>query len=153
LPSFIRNPKDFLTGLLFIVFSIAFVVIARDYPMGTAARMQSGYFPTVLGWLLGVIGIITLARSFFMQGEPIKGFTLKGLLIVTGSSLLFGFLIRPAGLAVAIPIYVMVSAYASKQFNWKASIILAIALTVFSILIFVKGLALPIPVIGSWFGG
>ena len=41
------------------------IFFARDYPLGTAMRMGSGYFPTVLGWVLvgfaaetGAIGLI-----------------------------------------------------------------------------------------------
>ena len=40
--SFIRNPKDFWSGVLFIAFGLAAVIIARDYAMGTAGRMGPG---------------------------------------------------------------------------------------------------------------
>ena len=52
----IRNPKDFYAGVLFMSFGLAALVIARSYPLGTAARMGPGYFPRVLGILLLGIG-------------------------------------------------------------------------------------------------
>jgi len=36
MPSFDRNPKDFLTGLVFIAFGAAFLLIAHHYHLGTA---------------------------------------------------------------------------------------------------------------------
>jgi putative tricarboxylic transport membrane protein len=47
---------------------------------------------------------------------------------------------------------VIVSAYASKHFGWRTSIFLAIGITAFCILIFLKGLGIPLPILGSWFG-
>lgn len=153
LPAFIRHPKDFLTGLLFIAFGAAFILVARNYPLGSALRMGSGYFPTMLGGLLILIGLVTFIRSFFLPGEPIKGFSVKGLFIVIGSTILFGLLIRPAGLVIAIMVYVMLSSYASKDFKWQHSLALAIALAIFCVLIFIKALKVPLPLLGTWFGG
>jgi putative tricarboxylic transport membrane protein len=46
----------------------------------------------------------------------------------------------------------MLSAYASTKFTWKATIALAIGLTVFAVLLFVMALGLPMPTVGPWFG-
>ncbi len=40
--SAIRNPKDLYSGLLFMAFGLAAVIMGRDYPMGTAVRMGPG---------------------------------------------------------------------------------------------------------------
>jgi hypothetical protein len=149
----IRSTKDFWTGLIYIFFGSSAVIIARDYGMGTALRMGPGYFPTILGGLLTLIGIISLVRSFIEPGTPIGRFTLKGMLLVVGSTLVFGFIVRGAGLAVALPVFVIMSASASGHFRWGLSLALAAVLTVFCVLVFVKGLGVPLPILGSWFGG
>jgi hypothetical protein len=46
----------------------------------------------------------------------------------------------------------MLSCYASPKFRWGPSLLLAIGLTVFCVLVFVKLLGVPLPVFGSWFG-
>ena len=46
----------------------------------------------------------------------------------------------------------IISSYASKQFRWKYSLAMAAGLTVFCI-VFLKGLGVPLPILGSWFGG
>jgi putative tricarboxylic transport membrane protein len=149
----IRNPKDFWTGLIYIFFGASAVLIGRDYGMGTALRMGPGYFPTVLGVLLTLIGIISLVRSFIERGSPIGGLAFKGLLLVVGSTLVFGLIVRGAGLAIALPLFVLISAYASIDFRWGPSIALAAGLTVFCVLVFLKGLGVPLPILGFWFGG
>src|SRR6185369_15340589 len=97
---------------------LAAVVIGRDYPMGTAGRMGPGYFPTILGGMLAVIGLIALIRSFVRPGEAISRFYIRNTVLISVAVLLFGFLMRDAGLVPAILAVVMVSAYASPKFAW-----------------------------------
>lgn len=149
----IRSTKDFWTGLIYIFFGSSAVLIASDYGKGTALKMGPAYFPTILGALLLLIGIISLVRSFIQPGSPIGGFTFKGLLLVIASTLVFGLIVRGAGLVIALPALVIISAYASVDFRWGPSLALAAGLTVFCILVFLKGLGVPLPILGSWFGG
>jgi len=148
-----QNPKDFWTGLIYVAFGAAFVLIARDYGMGTAFKMGPAYFPTVLGLILVFIGLMSLVRSFLRTGTPITTFTIKGLIIVVGSTAVFGFIVRGAGLAVALPVLVLMSGYAGIDFRWGRMLLLAAGVTVFCILVFVKGLGVPLPIVGPWFGG
>jgi hypothetical protein len=148
-----RNLRDFWAGVIYITFGLIAVIIARDYGMGTALRMGPGYFPTVLGVLLIVIGTISLIRSFLQSGSPIGGFAIKALLIIVGSTLLFALIVREVGLVIALPILVIMSSYASVHFRWGPTLALAAGITIFCVLVFIKGLGVPLPMIGSWFGG
>jgi len=67
----IRNQKDFWAGLMFLAFGLAFALVALNYQMGTAVRMGPAYFPTVLGGLMAVLGLIVFLRSFVsrLKGE------------------------------------------------------------------------------------
>lgn len=148
----IRNPKDFWTGVIYLVFGLGAVVIGRDYSMGTATKMGPAYFPTVLGYLLALIGAIAVVRAFIQPGTPIGRFAVKNLAIVLGATVLYGLLVRGAGLAVAVFVLVMGSAWASISFRWAPSIVLAVGLAVFSVAVFIWGLGLPIPAVGLWLG-
>ena len=147
----IRSGKDFWTGLIYIFFGSSALIIARDYPMGTAIKMGPSYFPTVLSGLIIIIGIISLVRSFLKTGTPIGRFTFKGLALIIASTVLFGLLVRGTGLVIALPLLVIVSAYASKDFRWASSLLMAAGLTLFCIAVFLKGLGIPLPILGSWF--
>jgi hypothetical protein len=147
-----RNGKDFWTGVIYIFVGSAACIISRDYGMGTAVKMGPAYFPTILGVLLIVIGIISVLRSFLKSGSPIGVVAWKGLVLIVVSTLLFGMIVRGAGLIIALPLLVILSASASVRFSWKTSLAEAAGITVFCIVIFLKGLGVPLPILGSWFG-
>ena len=48
----IKSTQDFCTGCAFVAFGAGTVVLAQDYPLGSAARMGPAYFPTALGLVL-----------------------------------------------------------------------------------------------------
>jgi len=56
----IKSQRDFFAGLMFTIVGIAFAWGATTYSVGTGARMGPGYFPLMLGILLGVLGIIVI---------------------------------------------------------------------------------------------
>lgn len=149
----IRSAKDFWAGLIYVFFGSCAIIIARDYNMGSALRMGPAYFPTLLGAALVLIGAISIIRAFFVEGTPIGGFALKGLSLVVVSVALFGLIVRGAGLVVALPLLVVISALGSSRFRWKPTLVMALGLTIFCVLVFIKGLGIPLPVLGPWFGG
>jgi hypothetical protein len=62
----IKNPKDFWAGLMFIGTGLFFAIWAMEfYQMGTAVRMGPAYFPTVLGFLCTVLGVIIVLQGIF----------------------------------------------------------------------------------------
>lgn len=148
----LRNAKDFWTGVIYIAAGLSALIIGRDYGMGTARKMGPAFFPAILSALLIVIGLISLARSYLTPGSPVGKVTLRGLALVIGATVAFGLIVRGAGLIVALPLLVVISAYASSRFSWRTSIPLALGLTLFCILVFLKGLGIPLPILGSWFG-
>jgi putative tricarboxylic transport membrane protein len=149
----IRGKKDFWAGLIYMFFGFGAMILARDYPIGTAVKMGPSYFPTILGGILVFIGILSLIRSFIQGGTPISGITLRGMAMVALSTVLFGLLARRAGLIVALPLLVLVSALGGKGMRWIPMLLLAAALTLFCALVFIKGLGIPLPIIGPWLGG
>lgn len=152
MPRFIRHPKDFWSGVMFLLFGMAAVVIGQDYPMGSAGRMGPAYFPVVLGCLLALIGLVIVLRGLWLQGEAVEKFAYRDMFFVLLSVILFGLLVRGAGMAIAVIVLVLVSAFASVKFEWKAALVLAVGASLFCVLVFVKALGLPLPVFGPWFG-
>ena len=150
----IRAAKDFWAGLIFCVTGAAAVVLGRESSMGTATRMGPGWFPTVLGGLLALIGAALVMRALVSRGgERVGAFAVRPLVLILGATVLFGVVVRGTGLIVAIVALVMVSAAASRLVRWPAAVALALGLAVFSGLVFVKVLGLPMPLVGRWFGG
>jgi hypothetical protein len=149
--SFIRNPKDFWSGVMFLFFGLAAVIIGQDYEMGHAGRMGPGYFPSVLGGILGLIGLVSVIRSFFTPGEAIGRFAIKEGFLVLFSVLLFGLLVRGVGILIGLFVMVMIASFASSKFRVRSAVLMAIGSAVFCVTVFVIGLGLPLPIFGSWF--
>ena len=142
----IRAPKDFWSGVMFCGFAAVALVAARGYSLGSAGKMGPGYFPLVLGALLGVLGVILVARSLIFDGEPLPRLYIWPLAIIAAAVCLFGALIEPFGLIVALAVLTLVSAWAGPQFRWSEALGLALALIVFSIVVFVYALGLSLNV-------
>lgn len=146
----IKHPKDFYAGMMYFSIGAAAAYIARDYTMGSAVRMGPAFFPTMLAILLMIIGAISVVRSFLRKGERIAAFAWKEIGLIIGSIVLFGVLVRGAGLAPALVLLVLLSAWASPQFRLRIALLLAVITSVLSVLVFVTGLGLPFPILGPW---
>jgi len=143
----IKSPKDFWAGVMFIAFGGGMAAIAlNNYQMGSAVRMGPAYFPTVLGGILAVLGLILLARSLALKGEQVARFHFRPLLFILAACVAFGYFLKPLGLVGATLLLVFISAYGGHEFKWKEVAILFVVLFVFSVLVFVKGLTLPFPI-------
>jgi hypothetical protein len=146
-----RNPTDLLTGLLFIGLGGGFVLIAGDYRLGSAHQMGPGYFPTVVGGLLALLGVVLALRSQIGARGELERFSWRPLAIVITAIVLFGVTVRGAGLVPAIAILTVVSLSASDRFGPMIAIVLATVLATFSWAVFTYGLGLPLPAFGTWF--
>ena len=75
----IKSSQDFWTGCVFIGFGAGTVVLSLSHPLGTAARMGPGFFPTALGGFLSVIGLVILLKSLAgAPGQKITRITVSG---------------------------------------------------------------------------
>jgi hypothetical protein len=142
----ITAPKNFWAGLMFIAFGVGFALIARNYQMGTSVRMGPAYFPTVLGAILAVLGLVIFLQSFVVVGEKVPRFYFRPLILIVAAVVVFGVLLKPLGLVLALAILVGVGAFGGFEFKAKEVVILYVVLAIFSVLVFVKGLGLPIPI-------
>ena len=141
----IKSPKDFWAGLMFIVFGVFFLVVARNYQMGSAVRMGPAYFPTVLGGIMAVLGAIVFFQSLVVDGEKVPKMVFKPIFFISLSLVLFGYLLKPLGFILALVVLIFVCAFGGHEFRAKEVAILTVVLIIFSVLVFVKGLTLPFP--------
>lgn len=144
--SFVRHPKDFYSGLIFIAFGLAAILIGSNYALGTAARMGPGYFPRMLGILLIVLGAALSLRALRMQGSPIDAWKWRPTLIVLGSVVLFGVMVNAAGMVLSTIVLIVLSSAASHEFRPKEALISGVLLAALAVGVFVIGLKLQLPI-------
>jgi hypothetical protein len=136
----LRASKDFLAGLLFLAIGAGAIVVARAYPLGTAMRMGSGYFPTVLGGILALFGIFLMVRRG-ASGWIEWGW--RPLACIAASLVLFGFLMPRFGLVPALVALFFTAAAGGREFRAGEVLALTALMTAFAVGVFVYVLKLP----------
>jgi hypothetical protein len=152
----IKSQKDFWSGLMFVVVGLGFAWGATNNSFGSSARPGPAYFPFGLGVLMAIMGALVWFSSITVEtedGDPIGSIAWKPLVIITGSVVMFGFLLPKLGLLISLPLLIIVSALAGDEFHWKDSVISVVVLTLGSWLIFIKGLGLILPLWPSFITG
>lgn len=144
--SFIRGPRDFWAGLLFIAIGAGTLLIALNYSMGTAARMGPGYFPRALGGLLMLLGGVSVLRSLRMSGAPIGGWRTRPLVIVLVSVVIFGLMVQYVGLALSTIVLVFASSAASHEFRPAEAAVSGVLMAMLCVGVFVYALSIQLPI-------
>ena len=141
------NKKDFWAGMMLTGIGAAAMFIARDYRFGSALRMGPGFFPTILGGILIAFGVCIMAVGL-KSGEKIQGsLSLRALIMLPLSLILFGVLMEKAGFIPALVALVFVSAASGREFKFVEVLLLTVVMTVASAALFIWGLGLPYPLI------
>jgi hypothetical protein len=143
----IHNHRDFWAGVLFIVTGLLFMVLSRQYQLGTAAKMGPGYFPTILGGLMAVLGLMILIPAFARRGPEVRiqKVDFGSILWILVAVAVYALTLPKLGFIVALVLLIGIASYASHEFSLKTTLINSVALLIFSWLVFVKGLELQFP--------
>ncbi len=152
----VKSQKDFWSGLMFIVTGVAFAIGAQTYSMGSSARPGPGYFPFGLGILLAILGGVVLFKALTVEtegGDPIGGVPWRPMGLITLAVVVFAIALPRLGMAISLPLLIIVASLAGDEFKWKEVIINSAVLTVGSWLIFIKGLNLIIPLWPTFLAG
>lgn len=146
-----RALKDILAGSVFVAFGLAFAVGATSYEIGTTLRMGPGYFPLVLGGLLVLLGVAIVGKGVIAgDGGAIGAIPWKAALLIAGAVLFFGLTVRGLGLVPSLFGAALLSAFAGQRPSPVVALLVAVGLTVLSVLIFVVALGLRLPLLGPW---
>ena len=152
----LRNPRDMVAGLFFSVCGLFAILYASDLPFGTTARMGSGYFPTVLGYLLTFLGIVISLKGAFIKAketnETIYRFDIRIVSVVVLSVAAFAALLPYLGLFLSLTIMVAFSALANVRPNWKETLGFITFINLFVWIVFIVLIDLHVPMWPSMTG-
>ena len=139
----LRENQDFWAGVMLIAIGATAFMIARNYPFGTSLRMGPGYFPTLLSGVLVLFGLALIVKAFRSSEKIEAGWSLRALIAIPISFVLFGLLMTHAGFVPAIVVLIFGSALASNEFNLIEVALLTVGLTAGCVAVFIWGLGLP----------
>ena len=140
----IRSPSDFWCGLLFVAVGIAFMVLARNYRLGTPARMGPGFFPTILGGILAALGLSLAIPALVRDGDPLPRLSLRPMLAILAGIVIFALLLTPLGFVIASAALILIAGLAEPELRRLEHVGLTLFLIAFSVAIFVVLLGLPL---------
>ena len=119
----IKSQKDFFSGLMFTAVGVAFAWGATKYSLGTGARMGPGYFPTMLGVLMAILGGVITFKAMVVEtedGDKVGSWAWKPLLFIIAANLLFGLML--GGLpSIKFPAFGLIVGIYVLTFNHVAS--------------------------------
>lgn len=146
-----RSFTDVLGGGVFVVIGGAFVVVSLGYELGTPLRMGPGYFPLVVGGILAALGLAIVVKGL-IAGEMLEFGSIpwRAVIVIVAAVVFFGLTVRGLGFAPTVAVTAFLTALASHRIRLLTAVAIAAGLTVASVLIFVGGLQLRLPLLGSW---
>ena len=147
--------KDVLAGLLFVGVALFGLWLSRDYPIGTALRMGTGYVPRLLCWILLGLGVVIMVMGL-REGQDARRVDFgdaamwRPVIFVTAGLVIFGLSLERLGLVISILLLICVGAVAARGLRPLETMAAAVVLIVLSWAIFILGLGLTIPVWPEW---
>jgi hypothetical protein len=136
-------------GLLIMLIGLAGIYFGKDLTMGTAARMGPGYFPRLLSWLILAIGAFIGMRALLVDGPPIVPPKYRAMIFCLISCVMFGYAMYYVGLFITGSVMIIVAAYARPNVNILETVLFAVGMSLFTVVVFVYGLGQPLP---AWWG-
>jgi hypothetical protein len=150
------SKRDYYAGALIALIGAGAAFEGSTLGIGSLAQMESGFFPTVIG-----VGMILVGAAIAVTGGAAGPVTTgledphhveaamdwRGWIAIIAGVVLFMALCEYAGLLPAIFACVFVSAMGSTTTTWKEALVLALCVTVFGIVLFSYGLQIQIPIL------
>jgi putative tricarboxylic transport membrane protein len=157
------NKRDFYAGTLMILMGCGVVVQARSYNAGTLMHMGPGYFPTLLGVILALLGVLILGTAVAAGPERERILPERpewwAWACILSSPLFFIYFGIHGGLAPATFACVFVAAMGDREATFKGSFLLALGVTICGTFLFTYVLKVPFQAFRSdilewsnWFG-
>ncbi|MGB0732221.1 MAG: tripartite tricarboxylate transporter TctB family protein [Pontibacterium sp.] len=145
----INYSRDFWAGLLLCCLG-AFIAWYSyvSYDMGSIKRMDAGYLPFVLALVLSVLGIITSILSQLSPSsdeDAVRSFEFRKVAPVALAVLVFSLSVAHLGLIVSTILLVCIASFADRRWSLKLSLILSVAFSLISSVVFVFLLQMQIP--------
>lgn len=148
----IVDSRNFVTGLLYAVFGAGVAIASLDYRLGTPRNMGAGFFPFAIALTLVGVGLLLIVGAVRRDAPrtDLGEWPLRPVFMVCLAVVLFGLLLRPAGLLIAVPVLIGVCALATGSYTWGKYLKTVAVLLPLNWAIFVWMLNLPISLLPSF---
>ena len=131
-------------GLLAAIGLFVAIYAAVYYDIGSLRRMGPGFFPALLGGVLAVLGLMIAIPAWTRAGPPVRIAWGEAIAVLV-AILVFAAGLEPVGLVPVTLASVLIASIAApdRRIGWR--IVLALAVTALSVLVFHFGLKMTFP--------
>lgn len=144
------DPTNGACGALLAAAGAFFAIQALGLELGTSLRMGPGYFPLVLSLVLVALGLVIIVQATRVEGEPIGPIAWRGMAFILPAPIFFGLTVRGLGFVPSLFFTCLIAAFASTRMKPLPALVLAAAVTLFSVVVFSYALGLPFQRFGPW---
>lgn len=138
--------QDFAAGLALLALAAFGLFQSANLPVGTLSAFGPGLLPKALSVGILLLGALILVLDYIEPGERISAFNLRAPIFIAAALMAFAVMIKPLGLLGAVPVTIAIAGLASPETRWREIVILAVIMTVGSIVVFGILLTLSIPI-------
>lgn len=140
--------RDRAVGLMLAATGAVLGLAAGKYERGLLRNIGPGFFPILIASLLAALGVVIAARR---AGDRIDSAahvrSMRRLAAVPSAVIAFALLIESVGLVLAAMALVITSSCARAGGRRRDVALLALVLSLFAVLIFIRGLGVPLSVL------
>jgi Tripartite tricarboxylate transporter TctB family len=151
------HKRDFYAGGLMILIGLGIALKGTTYRLGTPMHMGPGFFPTMLGVLLVLIGIAIAGPALVPSPEGAESdesilpehpqwWAWMCILLSPVFFIVFG---RYFGMIPGTFTCVFIAALGDRGATWKGTVILSTVVTIFGVVLFSYFLQVPMPIL-TW---
>jgi putative tricarboxylic transport membrane protein len=139
----VHGPRDFYGGLALVMLATVALISSSELPGQRGFAFGPGTAPRLFSFVLAALGAAVALGGVFAEGPTIEKYKIRGPFFVIVAILAFAGMIRPLGLVPATFLAFMISIIGSTEMRWIESLIAAVTMTVFCVVLFVYLLNLP----------
>ena len=139
----VHAPRDLYGGIALMMLATVALIASSDLPGQRGFAFGPGTAPRLFSFVLAALGAAVALGGVFAEGPPIEKYRIRGPFFVIIAILAFAAMIRPLGLVPATFLTFVISIIGSTEMRWLESLIAAVVMTLFCVLLFVYLLNLP----------
>lgn len=139
----VHAPRDLYGGIALMMLATVALIASSDLPGQRGFAFGPGTAPRLFSFALAALGAAVALGGIFAEGPPIEKYRIRGPFFVIIAILAFAAMIRPLGLVPATFLTFLISIVGSTEMRWVESLIAAVVMTLFCVLLFVYLLNLP----------
>jgi putative tricarboxylic transport membrane protein len=136
--------KELAFGLFLIALALVAFAASSGLNLGTASDMGPGFVPRALAWIILGFGAAFTITSVIKTPDSLPELHWRPLTMILAAIALFAVLFSTLGLIAACMGTVLVAGAARTPVPWLPLLFFGAVLALFSALLFVKGLGLPL---------